>query len=410
LKTTILIKTALRANLRHPGRSFLTMLGIMIGIAAIIVTFAIGRGAEEKIKAQILSMGEGAIYIIPGNVITRGDVRSSLADQIPVTTDDMRAIKGQSPGIKHISRGVFTIELLEYASSAAKDQVIGADPSIFDVNQNKLAYGAYFNQQHMQKRSHVAVIGEKIKNNLFGKEDPIGKTMRIRGNPFTVIGVLEHEDFFWGTDDPNGHVFIPFTVAKKAFRKENEHEKDLGFIALTLINSKDAPLIVRRIKRILRNRHNVEPNEEDDFIIFDQESVAKAAEDAAGIIKIFGLIAASISLLVGGIGVMNIMLVSVKERTREIGLRMAVGATRLLIRMQFLIESAVLCAIGGIFGIILGVAAEQFISHTTILPGVLEFAPLAFSFASTVLIGISFGLYPAYVASLLNPIDALLER
>ena len=410
MKIFILFKTSLKAFSRHPGRSLLTVLGIMIGVAAIIVTFSIGRGAEEKIKAQILTMGEGAVYIIPGNIVARGAVRSSLAIPFRLTTTDMIAIKKQIPEIREISRGTYSYQLLEYQAAVMKDQVIGTDANIFTIMRTELAYGIPFNKLHVLRRSNVAVIGEKVKNTLFGTEFPINKPIRIAGHPFVVIGILAHQEHFVGTDDPNGHVFIPFTTAKKYFSQENEADDDLGFIALNIPQTANSAAIVRNIKRILRFRHDIEPNEEEDFLILDQESISEAAEDAADVVKLFGLIAASISLLVGGIGVMNIMLVSVKERVQEIGLRMAIGATQALIQLQFLLEAIVLCALGGLIGILLGFVSQWSITRFTILTSIIEIGPMFFSFLVTLVVGIFFGYYPARVASLFNPIDALLEK
>jgi len=420
MTTLILMRTALRAITQHTGRSFLTILGIMIGVAAIIITFSIGRGAEERVRNQIMTMGEGAAYVIPGNVITRGAVRSSLAKPAKLTESDLYAIRDQVPEIREISRSTWTLELLEYNGTAAKERVMGTDSNMLKINQNTLRYGDFFNDNHLKNRTNVVVIGEGIADKLFGKEYPIGKTIRMSGTPFTILGVLNHQDHFWGTEDPNMRSFVPFTVAKKYFRETAPEAKDigalvsgdedLGAIALAFYKSADSKIGLRKIKRILRLRHNIEPGEEDDFTIFDQESISEAAEQASGVIKLFGLIAASISLLVGGIGVMNIMLVSVQERTKEIGIRLAIGATQGIIQLQFLLEAIVLAGLGGIIGIILGLLGQFLLVHFTKLPSIVEIGPLIASFLVTLIIGIFFGYYPARQASQLNPIDALLER
>jgi len=420
MNTFILIRTALHAIARHKGRSFLTILGIMIGVAAIIVTFSIGRGAEERIRNQILTMGESAAYVIPGNVITRGAIRSSLAKPARLTEGDIYAIRDQIPEINELSRMNYTLELLEYNGAAAKERVLGSDANILKINDNELKHGNFFSTGHVENRVNVVVFGGGIAEKLFEKEHPIGKTIKIRGRPFTVIGVLEHQEHFWGTEDPNMRTFIPFTVAKKYFRETDPEvkdigatssgEKDLGAIALSFYKWADSKIALRKIKRILRLRHNIEHGEEDDFTIFDQESITESAEQASGVIKLFGLIAASISLLVGGIGVMNIMLVSVQERTREIGIRLAIGATQGIIQLQFLFEAIVLSGFGGFMGIILGLIGQFLIGHFTNLPNIVELGPLITSFLVTLVIGIFFGYYPARQASLLNPIDALLER
>lgn len=411
MKTSILFKTSLHAIIRHSGRSFLTILGIMVGVAAIIITFSIGRGAEEKIKAQISNMGEGTILILPGNVLTPGGTRSSLEKPARLTTHDLDAIRGQIKPIREISRGTWGSFLMEYKNNAVKEQLAGADENIFKIfSSSQCSHGMTFNKQHVQDRVNVAIIGSTIQEKLFGHELALDKTIRIGGFPFIVIGVLKKQQHYFGTEDPNARTFIPFTTAKKYFKAAGEMEDDLGYIAVSIFHGNKTESIVRMIKRILRFRHNIQANEEDDFIILDQESIAQTASSAGNIIKLFGLIAASISLLVGGIGIMNIMLVSVQERKQEIGLRIALGATQTIVQLQFLTESATLCAVGGIFGITLGVLGQLFISRYTILPSVIEVLPPIISLIVTIGIGVFFGYYPARKASSLNPIDALLER
>jgi putative ABC transport system permease protein len=406
----LIAKTSLNAIIRHTGRSLLTVIGIMIGIAAIIITFAIGRGAEEKIKKQIMWMGEGSSYIVSGNVLTRGAARAALFKPIRLTVQDMQAIKDQVTEIQEVSRSTYTLEMMEYMGKATRDRVQGVDANIFKINGNKLRYGSMFTSQHVTDRINVAILGEKIANKLFNNEMPIGKTIRMSGNPFIVIGVIEHQEHFFGPEDPNARIFVPFTVAKKLFSKANESEDDLAAIALRFYPDIHSDKPLRLIKRILRSRHGLDVKEADDFTIFDEETIKKTAEDAAAVIKLFGLIAASISLIVGGIGIMNIMLVSVQERTKEIGLRMAIGATRLLIQLQFLLESIILCALGGIIGIAMGLFGLLLVGHLTNLPNFIEYMPLIISFFITIVVGIFFGYYPARIASLMSPIDALLER
>jgi putative ABC transport system permease protein len=411
MKAIILLKTALYATMRHPGRSFLTTLGIMVGVAAIIITFSIGRGAEEKIIAQVSAMGEGTVLVLPGNVITPGGTRSSLASGARLTTQDLEAIRGQIKLIREISRGTFGYHLIENGHNTVKEQVLGADANIFKIfSRYQFAYGLPLDEGHIHERANVAIIGSKIQEKLFGKEFAFNKTIRIEGFPFIVVGVLKEQPHYFGTDDPNAHVIIPFTAGKKYFKQPNEMEDDLGYIAFTLYKGTNMQQVSRAIKRILRFRHHIEPNEEDDFILLDQESIAKTASAAGNIIKLFGLIASCISLLVGGIGIMNIMLVSVQERTREIGLRIALGATQRNVQIQFLCESAALCTVGGLCGLLLGLLGQIFIKNYTSLPSIIEIIPPIVSLLVTIAIGIFFGYYPAKKASLLNPIDALLER
>jgi len=410
MKLQILLRTSLRILKKHKVRSFLTMLGIMIGIASIIVTFSIGRGAEEAISSKILGMGEDAIYIMPAEFIKRGAIRSGVAQRIKLTTKDMETVKKNSPEIKAISPVHMTVQQIEHGNKIAQETIMGTHPNMLIVNDNKIAIGSFFNDYHMKHRENVIVLAANVAKKLFGTENPLGQTVLLNKKPCVVIGVLEHKPHYWGPRDPNDWAYIPFTVAKKICRGPDESEEEVTMIGIKPYQGVDIPVFVRKIKSILRFVYNTKPNEEDSFTIFDQQTIEQVARDAAGVIKIFGLIAAAISLLVGSIGVMNIMLVSVRERTREIGIRMAIGATQGSIRRQFLIESTTLCLFGGIIGVLLGLLAQILISNAAQLSIVIEVTPMVLSLAITVLIGVFFGYYPAYVASKLNPVDALLER
>lgn len=411
MNTLLLWRTSLTVLQKHLIRSLLTILGIMIGIAAIIVTFSIGSGAQEKVKKQIMSMGEGAVYIVAGNVIDRGRTRSTLATAPRMRERDLEAIKAQCPMVRFVSRGHDSLRTMEYGSNSVRDRVLGIDETMDNITNYKIKYGNFFTKDHVQKRVNVVVLGNTVAEKLFKGANPVGQTIRIDEKPFTVIGVYNVIDFYWGTNDPNSRAYIPFTVADKYFRKEEMVSGDLGFMGLRITNpEKESETTLRTVRRILRYLHRIKPGDEDDFMIFDQQSVSDTAQQAASTIKLFGLIAASISLLVGGIGVMNIMLVSVKERTKEIGIRLALGATQSIVQRQFLIEAATLSGFGGIMGIVLGIIAQYFVSKATSLPGTIELLPLLVSFLVTMLVGIFFGFYPARKASLLNPVDALLEK
>lgn len=410
MNTLILMRYAIRALMIHAVRSLLTILGIMIGIAAIIVTFSIGRGAEQKVAEQILSMGEGAVYIIPGNIVERGQVRSSSSKPAKVHERDVEAILKQCPGVIEISRGHEDLQLIERAGASIKERIYGVETNMLKINNNTLEKGSFFSDYHLNHRMNVVVLGNKLASKFFADEDPLNQTILINKQPFTVIGVLNPVDFFWGTNDPNNRAYVPFTVADKLFRKQELSNGDLGFIALKINPDEKSGKTLRQIKRVLRFMHAIDNGDADDFTIFDQVSISQSAQEASGIIKLFGLIAASISLLVGGIGIMNIMLVSVAERRKEIGISLALGATQGMIQFRFLIEAIMLSIIGGILGIVFGFLLQTLLSHITKLPGIIEFIPLLFSFIITVFIGIFFGYYPARQASLLNPVDALMDK
>ncbi len=403
----VLFRTSISIISRHAARSMLTILGIMIGIASIIVTFSIGRGAEQRIKSQIMALGENSLYIIPGNVVERGHVRSSLGKKPKVTMQDIYAIKAQIDCVAYISPGYEIMEPIVVGTTTAQERLIGSDLAMLFIRGQKVQRGDFFNDYHVQQRVNVVVLGDVLAKNLFKGEDPLGKTLHIKRVPFTVIGILAHEDNYWGTEDPNKRGYMPYTVAKKYFKKATKGEDDIDFIAAKLGNEKFKGEGLRKITRALKQTHHIKPGDEDDFTIFDQQSIAKSAETASEIIQLFGLIAASISLLVGGIGIMNIMLVSVQERTREIGIRLALGATQSNIQAQFLIEAIVLCLLGGIIGILSGLGLLIILSSLTNLPGIIEIQPLLAALFITMLIGITFGYYPARKASLLDPVKAL---
>lgn len=404
----VLLETSFGVFIRHPGRSFLTILGIMIGIAAIIATFSIGQGAEERIREQIMALGENSLYVVPGNVIDRGRVRSNLANPAKVTLTDLYALEEEVESIIEISPGLEVMEPMTFGTSSARERIIGSEPNMLIIRGQKVERGIFFNDYHNQKRENVIVMGDVLAKELFkGGIEPIGRTIRIGRTPFTVIGILEHESNYWGTEDPNKRAYIPYMVARKYFKKPDKTIYDLDFVGVKLGDEKIPGEGLRQITRTLRQTHNIKPGDEDDFTIFDQQSIASSAQTASEIIQLFGLVAASISLLVGGIGIMNIMLVSVQERTREIGIRLALGATQGVIQAQFLIEALTLCLLGGIIGIGVGIFIVQLLSTFTNLPGSIALKPLLIALIVTFLVGIFFGYYPARKASKLNPVDAL---
>lgn len=410
MNTFILIRTSLRVFYSHPVRSLLTVLGIMIGIVAIIVTFSISQGAEQKVKSQILSLGENSLYILNGNVIEHGQVLSNLAQPAKLTFSDFEALKAQVPAIEYISPGYELREPISYGLMSAKEHLFGSDESTLIIRNRQIARGTFFNKYHVDHRLNVLVMGHELAKSLFKHDDPLGKIVRIKGIPFTVIGVLKPVSQYWGAEDPNREGFIPWTVAKKYFKKPDKTDLEMDFIAIKLGKEEIKGEGLRMLTRALRVLHNIKLGNVEDFLIIDLQSLAQSAETASEIIQLFGLLAASISLLVGGIGIMNIMLVSVQERTREIGIRLALGATQRTIQVQFLIEALTLCLLGGIMGILAGVAAAKGLSTVTSLPGAIELRPLIVSLLATFLIGIFFGYYPARQAARLNPVEALYHR
>lgn len=405
MKTLILIKTSLNVIYRHAIRSFLTVLGIMIGIAAIVVTISIGRGAEARIRSQIMSMGENAVYLIPGNVFKHGAIHSE--ERVTrLTKDDLYALHTQVSEVIGYTPVFEVSEPMIYEDATAKERILGTDANILTLLSRTMSHGRFFTDYDVQHRESVIVLGDSLAENLFKKGDPIGKIIRIARIPFTVVGVVKYDGNFWGTNDPNKLAYMPYTTAKKYF-KPTYLEQDLDFIVLKLGDEKFKGEALRKITRVLRLSRHIKSGDQDDFTIFDQQTIASSAETSSRIIQLFGLIAAFISLIVGGIGIMNIMLVSVQERTREIGIRLALGATQTMIQTQFIIEATVLCTLGGIVGVIVGIGMVQVLSYITSLPGIIEIKPISLALLVTVLIGVFFGYYPARKASLLNPVNAL---
>lgn len=409
MNPTVLFNTSIRTLKNHKARSFLTILGIMIGISAIIITFSIGRGAEEAVASQILTMGEDAVYIIPSSFVKHGALRGGTKTT-RMRERDIEIIQKLSPEVTQITPIHMTIQTIEYGGNKVQLNVSGASPSLIKIDANTVKQGIYFNENHIKQRSNVIVLGSKPVEKLFGATNPIGKYVLVNGHACQVIGILDAKPHYFGPRDPNDQAFLPYTTSKKICRMPDEASDELTAIAIKLQSGTDSTMFRRKIGNIMRFVNNTQKEEEDPFVIFDTQTLTQVARDMAGIIRLFGLLAASISLIVGSIGVMNIMLVSVKERTGEIGLRMAIGATQKLIRLQFLIESVTLCVIGGVIGIIIGILGQLAVTHWTTLTAVMEISPMITSLIVTILIGIFFGYYPAYQASQLNPVEALLHK
>lgn len=409
MKLFVLSRSSLIALKKHKIRSFLTVLGIMIGIAAIIVTFSVGRGAEEVVADQIMSMGENSVYIIPTAFIKHGALRGNTGIT-RLRERDIRAIIKLAPEVQEITPMHMTVQTVQLGSTVAQKNITGCYENTPKIDANVIDEGMYFNKSHIINRSNVAILGHTPKEELFGEKNPIGHTILIKGKPFKVIGVLKKKPHFFGPRDPSDQIFVPYTTSKKIFRTPDEAIDQLTAAAIRLYSGVDAEAFRRKLENILRFTHTFSNEDENPFTIFDQQTLEQIARAAAGVIRMFGLFAASISLIVGSIGVMNIMLVSVKERTKEIGLRMAIGATQRLIRIQFLFEAITLCFIGGLIGILIGFLLQLAIGYSTTLSPVMEITPMVVSLIVTVFIGVFFGYYPAHQASQLNPVEALLDK
>lgn len=401
----LVICMALRAIGHHKGRSLLTVLGIVIGISGIIATMSIGAGAQKKARDQILSYGERSIDIHFGNWAAHNKTKQP----VPLTLRDVEVIKMQCPKIEHITPIIqrYNGFQIEYEGNKFESIVTGIRPSGFHIKSETIAFGNFFTQEHDSLKENVAVLNKEAADALFKWEYPVGKIIRVGIIPFKVVGVLAAPKAARRWDIGRLQITIPFTTAQKYLSNSMFRVDAISF---STYDERDNEEVTRQVTRILRAAHHLNENDPNDFMIWDTQGMADAAEGGSKIIALFALIAASIALLVGGIGVMNIMLVAVQERTKEIGIKMALGAPSKTILRQFLFESVVLCMVGGILGVGIGVGISYGLAHFSSLPAILELLPILVGFLITIFIGLFFGYYPARRASMLDPVQALTEQ
>jgi putative ABC transport system permease protein len=397
------IRVSLRALARNKMRTILTMLGIVIGVGAVICTVAIGQGAAKQVQQQIQSLGDNIIFISAGSIKTSGVHLGSQATK-SLTAADGKAILAQVPFIKWISPSVGYSGQLVYGVNNWYTQVRGVDPSYLKIRHWPLAAGSTFSAMDVDVASDVCLLGQTVEKNLFSpSDDPVGKTIRIANLPFRVIGILsvKGESPFGGDEDDT--VITPYTTVQKKLSGISW----IQFMMASADSADDIQPAEDQIAAILRQRHHLRPNEDDDFIIRSPTDFMQAQTQASNVMTILLGSIASVSLLVGGIGIMNIMLVSVTERTREIGVRMAIGATESDVQRQFLSEAMVLSFLGGLVGIVFGIfgsmAVSDLFNWATLVSPVSIVIAAAFSAA----VGIFFGYYPAKRAAQLDPIEAL---
>lgn len=408
MNIALLLRISVRSLAKHKGRSFLTILGIIIGITAIIATVAIGKGAEEKTRQQFLSMGNNYIVIHSGSWLNTGKSAAKKRKFQWLHYRDAEIMQKLCPMIQFISPNISTKEKVSYRTNNIQVEIKSGNEFLMKILDRKIRRGMFFTSSQAKNGARVAVLGSKSAKELFNTLDPIGKTIRIKDTPFTVIGVMKRMENFRGMLDPNFDIMIPIKAAKKGLYKTAT--KTVHRITISAPSKEAIPILVQNIRRILRFQRKIKDDEPDNFTIIDQASLLKAASAAAKTIRLLLIIIASISLLVGGIGIMNIMLVSVTERTREIGIRMALGATGKMILRQFLIEAMVLCLIGGALGTYFGISIPYGIAKMTNWSPIVTPSSIIVALITTSLIGIFFGFYPARKASKLSPVDALAER
>lgn len=396
---------AIRAIRANKMRSILTSLGIIIGVAAVIVMLAVGNGAQISIQNEMKTMGSNLIIVRSG-VATSSGARGGHGSQPTMKAGDGEAIQAKIDKIKLAAPILEETAQIVYGNTNWSTGITGTDNRMFEIKDWDLAYGRFFTETDVKNAGKVAVLGQTVVNELFGDVDPLDKTIRIKGLPFKVIGVLKARGQSGMGQDQDDSVYIPITTAQKKVMGISFPDQ-VRFIMLQAVDAESTYTSQADIKALLRQRHNLGQDKEDDFVIMNLTQMMEMMESSTKVMTILLGSIASISLLVGGIGIMNIMLVSVTERTREIGIRMAIGAKSWDIRWQFLMEALVLSLIGGLVGIIFGLIGVKVVSVFSSLTAVvsLPYILLPFSFAGFV--GLFFGFYPAYKASLLNPINAL---
>ena len=382
-------------------RSLLTMLGIIIGVAAVIALVSIGNGVKQDIEDSISSLGSNLLVVLPGAPRTPG-ARSSQGSMKSLKISDYEAI-AKLEGVKAASPMTNGSYVVIYQNKNWTTSVAGVNSNFQDVNNWTMTSGRFFSDKNVQNRERVAVVGQTVVKNLFADEDPVGKEIRVKNIPFRVIGVLKSKGNGTMGNDQDDTVLIPYTTSM-------ERVEGIDYLRRVYVVAKDDEGIDRLqadIENLLRVRHNIKDTNLDDFNIQNMKSIMETVAQTTGTFTLFLGAVAAISLVVGGIGIMNIMLVSVTERTREIGVRKALGATYSVIVTQFLIEAVVISLMGGFIGIAFGIGASKVIRMVSGMSTVVSVPTIIMSFAFSMAIGLIFGIYPARKAAKLNPIDAL---
>jgi putative ABC transport system permease protein len=399
------LKISLRALRVNKMRSALTMLGIIIGVGAVIAMLAVGTGASEKISEQISSIGSNLIIILPGST-TSGGLRMGMGSQPTLTRDDAEAIQKECSAVQEVAPVLNGAAQIVYSNQNWSTGVYGTTSSMLVIRDWPISSGRAFTDQDIRNATKVAILGQTVVENLFGSIDPVGQMIRIKKVPFMVIGVLDRKGQSPQGQDQDDTIYIPVTTAQKKIFGTSFP----GMVRTIMVKARsteDLPVAEKQINELLRQRHHLSARQDNDFTVRNLTQIMQVAEQSTKVMTLLLGAIASVSLLVGGIGIMNIMLVSVTERTREIGIRMAVGAKTWDIRLQFIIEALTLAMIGGITGILLGVGGSHLLSMFAGWSTVVSTLSVIMAFGFSGLVGIFFGFYPAYKASLLNPIDAL---
>ncbi len=397
LLATVII--ALRALKRNKLRSMLTALGIIIGVGAVIAVVSIGNGAKKQIEAQISSLGQNIVTVFPGSSSSGGS-RGGSGSMSTLTPEDADAIKREINGVVAVSASVRDRQQIIANGLNWNTTINGESPDIVSIRTWEIQSGAFFTEADVKSTAKVAVIGKTVVDQLFPGEDPVGQTIRIRNLPFKVIGVLKPKGFNFFGSDQDDVVMVPYTSAmRRVTRRTN-----LSSIYIQAATPELMSIIQEDVSSLLQQRR---AGREPDFTVRNQQELAETATKQSETMTLLLSIIAGVSLLVGGIGIMNIMLVSVTERTREIGIRLAIGAHDSDIRLQFLIEAVALSLLGGALGIASGIGLSQLVANNYGIPAEVSILSIVLAFGFSACVGILFGFYPAYKASQLDPIDAL---
>ncbi|TAK51628.1 MAG: FtsX-like permease family protein [Betaproteobacteria bacterium] len=402
-----LLRVALRALAINKLRSLLTMLGIIIGVGAVIVMIAVGSGAQARVEEQIRSLGSNLLLILSG-ATTSGGVRMGFGSNLTLTEDDAAAIPREIPEVTAAPALRGSAQIV-WGNQNWSTVIFGVTPEYLEVRQWEIAAGRRFDATDMAGAAKVCLIGQTVARQLFGGVDPVGQSIRVRRVPFTVVGVLEGKGQSMMGSDQDDLVIMPISTARKRVlgAANLAKQRSVGTIWVKVPEGNDMKAAEEQVRALLRQRHRLQPGQDDDFSLRNLEEVAAAQEASSRVLALLLAAVASVSLVVGGIGIMNIMLVSVTERTREIGLRRAVGARTRDILGQFLVEAVTLSLIGGLAGIALGVGAAFGIARIAGWRIVLSPEAVVLAVAFAFAIGVFFGFYPARKAARLNPVEAL---
>jgi len=402
-----LLRVAVRALAANTLRSVLTTLGIVIGVAAVIVMIAVGAGAQARVEEQIRALGSNILLVMSGTT-TAGGVRLGFGTNPTLSEDDALAIEREVPGVS-AAPALRGLAQLVWGNQNWSSVLLGVTPEYLAVRQWELAAGRAFEPADLAGAAKVCLLGQTVVRQLFGQADPVGQTIRVRRVPCTVIGVLEQKGQSLMGTDQDDVVLLPLSTARTRVlgTGTQARQRAVGTIWVKVHEGYDLKAAEEQVRQLLRQRHRLQPGQDDDFSLRNLAEVAAAQEASSRVLTLLLAAVASVSLIVGGIGIMNIMLVSVTERTREIGLRMAVGARRRDVLGQFLVESVTLSLIGGAIGVLLGVAGAFAIGELAGWRVELSPAAVALAVAFAGAIGVFFGYYPARRASRLSPVEAL---